>query len=139
MKIKKFFHKTVLTSILLTLLMVLFGTAYSQCCGGSSKSCSKHENSSTKSIENKNVNTLKDSIKTYTCSMHPEVISDKPGKCPKCGMELILKNSDSSQNMNMGCMGMMHGEKEKHRGMMYIAGGAIMIAMMAVFMFLRFN
>lgn len=27
--------------------------------------------------------------KTYTCSMHPEVISDKPGKCPKCGMELI--------------------------------------------------
>jgi len=31
--------------------------------------------------------------KTYTCSMHPEVISDKPGKCPKCGMELIEKNS----------------------------------------------
>ena len=29
--------------------------------------------------------------KTYTCSMHPEVISDKPGKCPKCGMVLIEK------------------------------------------------
>ena len=28
---------------------------------------------------------------TYTCSMHPEVTSDKPGKCPKCGMELIVK------------------------------------------------
>ena len=28
---------------------------------------------------------------TYTCSMHPEVISDKPGSCPKCGMELIIK------------------------------------------------
>ena len=26
---------------------------------------------------------------TYTCSMHPEVKSDKPGKCPKCGMELV--------------------------------------------------
>lgn len=26
---------------------------------------------------------------TYTCSMHPEVTSDKPGKCPKCGMELV--------------------------------------------------
>ena len=25
----------------------------------------------------------------YTCSMHPEVKTDKPGKCPKCGMELI--------------------------------------------------
>ncbi len=28
---------------------------------------------------------------TYTCTMHPEVISDKPGKCPKCGMELVEK------------------------------------------------
>ena len=27
----------------------------------------------------------------YTCSMHPEVTSDKPGKCPKCGMELVAK------------------------------------------------
>jgi hypothetical protein len=27
----------------------------------------------------------------YTCPMHPEVISDKPGKCPKCGMNLVLK------------------------------------------------
>ena len=26
---------------------------------------------------------------TYTCQMHPEVISDKPGKCPKCGMNLV--------------------------------------------------
>lgn len=27
----------------------------------------------------------------FTCPMHPEVISDKPGKCPKCGMELVEK------------------------------------------------
>jgi hypothetical protein len=27
----------------------------------------------------------------YTCPMHPEVTSDKPGKCPKCGMTLELK------------------------------------------------
>ena len=25
----------------------------------------------------------------WTCSMHPEIIRDKPGKCPKCGMDLI--------------------------------------------------
>ena len=25
----------------------------------------------------------------YTCPMHPDVISDKPGKCPKCGMDLV--------------------------------------------------
>lgn len=24
----------------------------------------------------------------YTCPMHPEVRSNKPGKCPKCGMDL---------------------------------------------------
>ncbi len=28
---------------------------------------------------------------TYTCSMHPEVTSDKPGKCPKCKMDLVVK------------------------------------------------
>jgi FtsP/CotA-like multicopper oxidase with cupredoxin domain len=27
----------------------------------------------------------------YTCPMHPEVVSDKPGKCPKCGMTLVMK------------------------------------------------
>lgn len=29
--------------------------------------------------------------KKYTCSMHPEVNLDKPGKCPKCGMALVEK------------------------------------------------
>lgn len=27
----------------------------------------------------------------YVCSMHPDVISDKPGLCPKCNMKLELK------------------------------------------------
>jgi RND family efflux transporter MFP subunit len=25
----------------------------------------------------------------YTCPMHPDVISEQPGKCPKCGMNLV--------------------------------------------------
>jgi len=25
----------------------------------------------------------------YTCTMHPEVVRSKPGKCPKCGMALV--------------------------------------------------
>lgn len=29
---------------------------------------------------------------TYTCSMHPEVVSSKKGKCPKCRMKLIEKS-----------------------------------------------
>ena len=27
----------------------------------------------------------------YTCPMHPEIQEAKPGKCPKCGMELVKK------------------------------------------------
>jgi CopA family copper-resistance protein len=27
----------------------------------------------------------------YTCTMHPEVISSSPGKCPKCGMDLVRR------------------------------------------------
>lgn len=29
----------------------------------------------------------------YTCPMHPEVTSDQPGECPKCGMDLVLADS----------------------------------------------
>ena len=32
--------------------------------------------------------------KMYTCEMDPEVRSDKPGVCPKCGMELVPMKGD---------------------------------------------
>ena len=28
-------------------------------------------------------------MQKYTCLMHPEVITDHPGNCPKCGMKLV--------------------------------------------------
>ena len=31
----------------------------------------------------------------YTCTMHPELVSDKPGKCPKCGMNLVKKATET--------------------------------------------
>jgi Heavy metal binding domain len=31
----------------------------------------------------------------YTCVMHPEVVQDKPGKCPKCGMKLVPMKSST--------------------------------------------
>lgn len=33
-------------------------------------------------------------IVTYTCPMHPEECSDKPGKCSKCGMTLNLSKKE---------------------------------------------
>ncbi|MBC7417945.1 MAG: efflux RND transporter periplasmic adaptor subunit [Pedobacter sp.] len=28
----------------------------------------------------------------YTCSMHPQILEDKPGSCPICGMNLVVKH-----------------------------------------------
>ena len=40
---------------------------------------------------------------TYTCTMHNEVMSDKPGKCPKCGMTLVKqKMTDAQMKMMKG-------------------------------------
>ena len=33
----------------------------------------------------------------YTCVMHPEVVVDHPGKCPKCGMKLVPLKSDKTR------------------------------------------
>ena len=32
-------------------------------------------------------------IAQFTCPMHPEILSDQPGKCPKCGMNLVRVKS----------------------------------------------
>ena len=32
----------------------------------------------------------------YTCSMHPEIIRDKPGNCPICGMTLVKKITENN-------------------------------------------
>jgi membrane fusion protein, copper/silver efflux system len=47
----------------------------------------------------------------YHCPMHPNYISDKPGKCPICGMDLVpmLQNEGASA----GSMGEPAGKKER--------------------------
>jgi hypothetical protein len=42
----------------------------------------------------------------YTCPMHPDVVQDKPGTCPKCGMDLVLKTDDTQKSETTGCANM---------------------------------
>lgn len=54
----------------------------------------------------------------YTCPMHPEVISDQPGDCPKCGMHLVAVGSDDAQTHSCH-KGQGHGASAPVRGGKY--------------------
>ncbi|WP_205513496.1 efflux RND transporter periplasmic adaptor subunit [Longitalea arenae] len=34
---------------------------------------------------------------TYTCPMHPQIINDKAGSCPVCGMDLVKKSANGEK------------------------------------------
>lgn len=46
------------------------------------------------------------SADSYTCPMHPEIIQDKPGSCPICGMALepVLALADTQENQELTTM-----------------------------------
>jgi putative DNA topoisomerase len=84
----------------------------------------------------------------YTCPMHPDVVSNKPGKCPKCGMDLVEKKSSEPSEHEMNrMMCPMHGmvdmnhkhdaQKKDNMKMMKgmgIGAGVMMVVMMVVLM-----
>ncbi|MDI3339662.1 MAG: multicopper oxidase domain-containing protein [Sphaerobacter sp.] len=45
----------------------------------------------------------------YTCPMHPEVVSDEPGRCPSCGMKLL-----PSQLVGQAAGGHRHHHADHH-------------------------
>jgi Cu(I)/Ag(I) efflux system membrane fusion protein len=67
--------KTKIFAIAIAFFAVLF--AFTAC----------HSHTSTKASTEKAIAQKE----VYTCEMHPQVISNKPGKCPICGMELVKK------------------------------------------------
>ncbi len=68
---------------LLSILVVTVISAITISCGGNKTKETSSEMKDTSSTVVAGVQ--------YTCPMHPEVISDKPGSCPKCGMDLVKK------------------------------------------------
>jgi len=49
-----------------------------------------------------------DGATQYVCPMHPEVVSDEPGKCPKCAMKLMPTSGTSAPSPEH------HAEPESH-------------------------
>ncbi len=62
--------------------------AFTACNSSSTKTDSAKVESSSQ-IFNLDTTKLKSGESFYQCEMDPEVLSDKPGNCPKCGMALI--------------------------------------------------
>jgi hypothetical protein len=77
-------------TLILTCLAVLSITLYACSGGAGTKTDSVKTTDSSSSMKDSSM--MKQPIAVvYTCKMHPEVTSDKPGKCPKCGMDLVKK------------------------------------------------
>jgi membrane fusion protein, copper/silver efflux system len=50
--------------------------------------------------ENQDISISENNGTIWTCSMHPQIRRDKPGKCPICGMDLITLNQNPT-NANL--------------------------------------
>lgn len=56
----------------------------------------------------------------YTCPLHPEVKSNEPGKCPECGMDLVLETLDTGEPPDMAVRNKTFFERENNsRNEMY--------------------
>jgi hypothetical protein len=79
-------HTRFSIALLLSASLTAFATAQSH----SHDQSKMHKSSDTSLVKDAHQKIAK--VK-YTCPMHLEVISDKPGKCPKCGMTLLKVKS----------------------------------------------
>lgn len=95
-------NKTVLITFLLAVLGA--GLLTLAACGKKSDEHQGHgaQGSGDAAVEKKMV---------YTCPMHPEVQSDKPGKCPQCGMNLVAAEGGMEEHEGHGEMGAPSGHE----------------------------
>ncbi|MEP6950058.1 MAG: heavy metal-binding domain-containing protein [Ginsengibacter sp.] len=73
-----------------------FTTIFASCNNGSNK---VDPAPSTATAQNPGAQLASDSM--YTCKMHDSVMSDHPGKCTTCGMELVKEKMTVKQQKMM--------------------------------------
>ena len=83
--------------------MILVSIAFTACSNNATSKAAG--DSSVITTGSGDTGTMKHTAVVYTCKMHPEVIIDKPGKCPKCGMDLV-KKEDAKKDSTMPGMKM---------------------------------
>ena len=78
-------------------LQKMENTKKQQCCGGMKMEC----DSTKMGMDHSKMEMKHDSIKmakAYTCQMHSDEVSDKPGECSKCGKTLVTKQMNLKNN-----------------------------------------
>lgn len=109
MKVKEFIKGSIMNKLKYLLIPLIAAAFLMAGCAKSSGSEDEHQHSSEAKKPGKK--------EYYTCTMHPQVISDKPGVCPICNMELVKKTIDDAAdnkqtNVNdMEAMIAIHGNK----------------------------
>ena len=56
---------------------------------------------------------------SYTCPMHPNIKSDKPGKCSECGMALIKRGSTDTSTHENHSVQKLEKNKSREKSMLY--------------------
>lgn len=70
-------------------IILFLATLIFEACGNSAKTGESSSSKNSAPTFKLDTTKLKSGEAFYQCEMHPDVISDKPGNCPKCGMELL--------------------------------------------------
>ena len=91
--------KYILTLVVLVALVI----GLSSCQQTNTKNDKNSNKSDVQKTQAKEENKSKNEEKQlWTCGMHPEVLLDHPGQCPKCGMDLVPVKQESKQTEATG-------------------------------------